>query len=117
MGGDRVYTGGNCEWIDLNLVSSNADCDIGDKFVLKNKAGENRRQFLFVDGKTILAFVPQGQKFPQCSSYTEVTVQVDCRRWWGLWISFCLHQEKLRQQHHLQQQVIRSVKLAGIMVS
>ena len=79
MGGDRVYTGNNCEWIDLNLVSSNADCDIGDKFVLKNKAGENRRQFLFMDGKTILAFVPQGQKFYECSSYTEVTVQVDCK--------------------------------------
>ena len=79
VGGDRVYTGGNCEWIDLNLVSSNADCDIGDKFVLKNKAGENRRQFLFVDERTILAFVPRGQKFPQCSSFTEVTVQVDCK--------------------------------------
>ena len=79
MGGDRVYTGSNCEWIDLNLVSSNVECDIGDKFVLKNKAGENRRQFLFMDGKTILAFVPRGQKFYQCSSYTEVTVQVDCK--------------------------------------
>ena len=38
ISGDRVYTGNNCEWIDLNLVRSNADCDIGDKFVLKNKA-------------------------------------------------------------------------------
>ena len=79
ISGDRVYTGNNCEWIDLNLVSSNADCDNGDQFVIKNKAGENRRQFLFMDGKTILAFVPVGQKFTQCSSYTEVTAQVDCK--------------------------------------
>ena len=60
-------------------MSSNADCDNGDKFVLKNKARVNRRQFLFMDGKTILAFVPVGQKFSQCSSYTEVTAQVDCK--------------------------------------
>ena len=32
-----------------------------------------------MDGKTILAFVPVGQKFTQCSSYTEVTAQVDCK--------------------------------------
>ena len=60
-------------------MSSNQDCDNGDKFVLKNKARVNRRQFLFMDGKTILAFVPVGQKFTQCSSYTEVTAQVDCK--------------------------------------
>ena len=52
---------------------------MGDKFVIKNKAGENRRQFLFMDGKTILAFVPVGQKFTQCPSYTEVTALVDCK--------------------------------------
>ena len=60
-------------------MGGDRECDIGDKFVLKNTAGENRRQFLFMDGKTILAFVPRGQKFYQCSSYTEVTVQVDCK--------------------------------------
>ena len=60
-------------------MSSNQDCDNGDKFVLKNKARVNRMQFLFMDGKTILAFVPVGQKFTQCSSYTEVTALVDCK--------------------------------------
>ena len=39
----------------------------------------NRRQLLFVDGKTILAFVARGSKFADCSSYTEVTSQVDCK--------------------------------------
>ena len=63
----------------LRQVSSNSDCDNGDKFVIKNTAGVNRRQFLFMDGRTILAFVPRGQKFTQCSSYTEVTAQVDCK--------------------------------------
>ncbi len=60
-------------------VSDNPDCDNGDKFVIKNKAGVNRRQFLFMEGKTILAFVPRGKKFTECSSYTEVTTQVNCK--------------------------------------
>ena len=60
-------------------MSSNQDCDNGDKFVLKNKKRVNRRQFLFMDGKTILAFVPNGQKFTQCSNYTEVTTLVNCK--------------------------------------
>ena len=60
-------------------MSSNPDCDNGDKFVLKNKKRVNRRQFLFMDGKTILAFVPNGQKFTQCSNYTEVTKLVKCK--------------------------------------
>ena len=32
-----------------------------------------------MEGKTILAFVPRGKKFTECSSYTEVTTQVDCK--------------------------------------
>ena len=41
----------------------------------------NRRQLLFVDGKTILAFVARGSKFADCSTaqLTEVTSQVDCK--------------------------------------
>jgi len=75
----RIYTGNDCEWIDLNKVIDNSDCDNGDKFVIKNQPGVNRRQFLFMEGKTILAFVPRGKKFTECSSYTEVTTQVDCK--------------------------------------
>ena len=32
-----------------------------------------------MEGKTILAFVRRGNKFADCSSYTEVTSQVDCK--------------------------------------
>ena len=32
-----------------------------------------------MEGKTILAFVRKGNKFADCSSYTEVTSQVDCK--------------------------------------
>jgi len=75
----RVYSGSSCEWIDLNKVSSNGvGCANGYKFVIKPKSGI-RRQLLFVDGKTILAFVTKGAKFADCSSYTEVTSQVDCK--------------------------------------
>ena len=60
-------------------MSSNSDCDNGDKFVIKNTAGVNRRQFLFVEGKTILAFVPKGKKFTECNVFTEVTDSVNCK--------------------------------------
>ena len=63
----------------MNKVKDNTDCDNGDKFVIKNKRGTNRRQLLNVEGKTILAFVPNGQKFTSCSSFTEVTTQVGCK--------------------------------------
>ena len=93
--GARVYYGSNCEWIDLNKVlSDGVGCANGLKFVIKPKRGSekpklagckfpvcsgNRRQLLFVDGKTILAFVTQGSKFTNCSSFTEVTSQVNCK--------------------------------------
>merc|ERR1711981_286813 len=77
--GARVYQGSNCEWIDLNKVNSDGiGCANGYKFVIKPQTG-NRRQLLFVDGKTILAFVARGSKFADCSSFTEVTSQVDCK--------------------------------------
>ena len=75
----RVYTGSDCEWIDLNKIKDNTDCESGDKFVITNKPGVNRRQLLHVDGRTILAFVAKGKKFVECSSFTEVTGQVDCK--------------------------------------
>merc|ERR1719510_1169297 len=75
----RVYSGSNCEWIYLNKVLSDGiGCANGHKFVIKPQTG-NRRQLLFVDGKTILAFVARGSKFTDCSSFTEVTTQVDCK--------------------------------------
>ena len=92
--GARVYSGSNCEWIDLNKVNSDGiGCANGYKFVIKPQSGlerlqlrlfhisssGNRRQMLFVDGKTILAFVTRGSKFADCSSFTEVTSQVDCK--------------------------------------
>ena len=96
--GARAYSGSHCEWIDMNSVKSEGvGCANGYKFVIKPQSGPerlrvqlsdcyvqmfspgNRRQLLFVDGKTILAFVARGSKFADCSSYTEVTSQVDCK--------------------------------------
>jgi len=102
-----VYSGSSCEWIDLNKVSSNGvGCANGYKFVIKPKSGASsavqcslsmtviysgiRRQLLFVDGKTILAFVTKGAKFADCSSYTEVTSQVDCK------VSLAVHVKTLQ---------------------
>ena len=38
-----------------------------------------RKQFLFVEGQTIVAFVTKGEKFADCSSYSEVTARVRCK--------------------------------------
>ena len=38
-----------------------------------------RKQFLLVEGKDIIAFVKNKKKFANCSSFTEVTVQVDLK--------------------------------------
>ena len=80
-----------------SVQSEGVGCANGYKFVIKPQSGPerlrvqlsdcyvqmfsagNRRQLLFVDGKTILAFVARGSKFADCSSYTEVTSQVDCK--------------------------------------
>ena len=53
-------------------------CGNGSRFVIKPKPN-TRRQLLFLEGKTILAFVSNGKKFADCSSYTEVTAMVGCK--------------------------------------
>ena len=91
----QLYKGSNCEWIDLNKVLQDGDgCANGHKFVIKPHKGFMRilwgcksflfcsgirKQLLFVEGKTILAFVTRGSKFTNCPSFTEVTTLVDCK--------------------------------------
>ena len=91
----QPYKGSNCEWIDLNKVLQDGDgCANGHKFVIKSHEGFMRilwgcksflfcsgirKQLLFVEGKTILAFVTRGSKFTNCPSFTEVTTLVDCK--------------------------------------
>ena len=53
-------------------------CEDGTKFVVKQEKG-TRKQFLFVDGKDIIAFVKNKEKFVNCSSFTEVTDMVQCK--------------------------------------
>jgi len=74
----RVYRGSSCEFIRLCNVSSNTDCDNGDKFVIKQVDGV-RKQFLILNGQVILAFATRGIKFGNCSTFTEVTMDVDCK--------------------------------------
>ena len=38
-----------------------------------------RKQFLFVDGRAIVAFVTKGEKFADCSSVSEMTARVQCK--------------------------------------
>ena len=74
----RVYTGSTCEYITLGSITSNSGCDDGTKFVIKQVTGV-RKQFLILNGTPILGFVTKGEKFADCSSYTEVTLNVDCK--------------------------------------
>ena len=54
-------------------------CRNGDEFGFKNTEGMNTRQFLIVEDKLILAFVPLKKSFSQCRSLVEVTSQVECK--------------------------------------
>merc|ERR1711936_1044346 len=79
----RIYTGSACEYIKLSDITANSGCADGTKFVLK-KADTVRKQLLIMSGTPILAFVTKGTKFVACSSFTEVTMQVDCKTVDGL---------------------------------
>ena len=50
----------------------------GHKFVITKQEGV-RKQFLLLNGSPVLGFVNNNKKFSSCSSYTEVTADVDCK--------------------------------------
>jgi len=75
----RVLIGKSCEWIEISKVRTNGqNCADGSKFVISKEKG-TRKQFLLVDGKDIIAFIKNGDKFANCSSFTDVTSQVTCK--------------------------------------
>ena len=45
----------------------------------KYDAVKVRRQYLFVDGRAVLAFVTNGEKFAQCANFTDITADVKCK--------------------------------------
>ena len=57
---------------------SGSNCADGSKFVISRVKG-NKKQFLLMDGKDIIAFTKNGEKFTNCASFTEVTSQVTCK--------------------------------------
>merc|ERR1711892_778901 len=74
----RVLKGNDCEYIKLGSITANDGCTDGNKFVIKQVSGV-RKQFLILNGEAILGFVTKGKKFASCTSYTEVTANVDCK--------------------------------------
>merc|ERR1711892_770752 len=74
----RVLKGNDCEYIKLGSITDNDGCTDGNKFVIKQVTGV-RKQFLILNGEAILGFVTNGKKFPNCTSYTDVTASVDCK--------------------------------------
>ena len=61
-----------------------AKCMDGSKFVLSRKKG-TRKQFLLIKGKNIVGFVKNGQKFAECSYFTEVSSQITCKVPTSIW--------------------------------
>jgi len=74
----RLITGNTCEYIKLGSITANDGCTNGNKFVIKQVKGV-RKQFLILNGEAVLGFVTKGDKFADCTSYTEVTANVDCK--------------------------------------
>merc|ERR1711892_445014 len=74
----RVIKGSDCEYIKIGSITANTGCTDGNKFVIKQVSGV-RKQFLILNGEAILGFVTKGKKFAGCSSYTEITANVDCK--------------------------------------
>merc|ERR1711892_798046 len=74
----RVLKGNDCEYIKLGSITANDGCTDGNKFVIKQVSGVGK-QFLILNGEAILGFVTKGKKFASCTSYTEVTANVDCK--------------------------------------
>merc|ERR1712106_509736 len=74
----RVLKGNDREYIKLGSITANDGCTNGNKFVIKQVKGV-RKQFLILNGEAVLGFVTKGDKFADCTSYTEVTANVDCK--------------------------------------
>ena len=62
----------------MQVRVSGSDCDDGTKFTF-SWGKRNRKQFLLIDGKIIIAFAKKGEKFSACESFTEVTSKVSCK--------------------------------------
>jgi hypothetical protein len=88
--------GDSCEYIDLAKIMSVDGCETGEddlikklvgksellagkKFVIGRASKKIRRQYLIVEGKTILAFVSSGTKFTACSSTKDITTSISCK--------------------------------------
>merc|ERR1712025_65122 len=75
----KAVTGSHCEFIRLCNIMDTPGCEVGSKFILRKKDGL-RKQFLILNGFPILAFVTNGLKFANCSSFTEITTNVVCKK-------------------------------------
>lgn len=74
----RQLTGASCEYIYMCNITDNSGCEDGSKMTIKPADG-TRKQFLLLNSEPVLAFVADGTKFVNCTAYTEVTTQVDCK--------------------------------------
>ena len=90
-----VLKGDSCEYIEMAKIMSVDGCETGEdeiiekvdkskllagnKFVIGRASKTIRRQYLIVDGKTILAFVSSGTKFTACSSTKDITSSISCK--------------------------------------
>ena len=89
-----MLKGSSCQFIDLeSVLTEGSGCVDGTKFVVGQERGvssvqlllcinmmfQTRKQFLFIEGKSILAFIKNGDKFADCETYVDVTADVVCK--------------------------------------
>ena len=73
VGRNYCYTAASCQVVLYSLI-------LGSKFVVKGGTGI-RKQYLNLNGKTIIGFVPLSGKFSDsvASGFSDVTSQVTCK--------------------------------------
>ena len=82
---DISFNGNDCEYIKLANIVQNSNCKSGDKYVIKQDRNSGiRAQFLITDNEPILGFRKRGEKFHTCSSFADVTSNVQCKEVSGL---------------------------------
>ena len=62
----------------LKVRDVGGNCVDGTKFVIKQPKG-TRKQFLSIEGKVVIAFVKNGNKFADCEAFKDITEDILCK--------------------------------------
>ena len=98
----KVLTGMHCQFINICEIDKKtlSGCENGQKFVFKGSTEGKvnvRRQFLFLSGKAIVAFLQNGKKITDCKQkLLDITESITCKAIPGAMTLSVLHQNQYR---------------------